>query len=122
VTKILVIDDDALMRNTIAKILRSGGFEVVEAEDGVKGLSQFHRERPDLVITDILMPDREGIATILEIRRGQPSARIIAISGGGRVGRTDFLEMAKSLGGIAVMAKPFLPKDLISHVRNCLSN
>lgn len=119
--KILVIDDDVMVRNTIAKILRHGGYDVILAEDGAKGLVQFHRERPDLVITDIIMPEQEGIQTILELRREDPNTKIIAVSGGGRIANRDFLRMAKSLGAVDTIAKPFLPKDLITRVQNCLA-
>jgi CheY-like chemotaxis protein len=120
--KILVIDDDLLVRNTISKILRNGGFEVTLAEDGVRGLASFRRDRPDLIITDIIMPEKEGIETILEIRKEHPAAKIIAVSGGGRVGNADFLAMAKSLGAVAVIAKPFRSEELIDHVRACLAS
>jgi len=119
--KILVIDDDLMVRNTIAKILRHGGFEVIIAEDGARGLVSFRREQPDLVITDIIMPEKEGIEVIIEMRRERPDTKIIAVSGGGRIGNADFLGMAKSLGAAAVIAKPFLPEDLISRVKTCLA-
>ena len=119
--KILVIDDDVLMRNTISKILRHSGFEVIVAEDGVRGLVSFRRDHPDLVITDIIMPETEGIEVIIEMRREQPNTKIIAVSGGGRIGNADFLGMAQSLGAAAILAKPFLPEELISRVRSCLA-
>jgi DNA-binding response OmpR family regulator len=119
--KILVIDDDVMVRNTISKVLRHSGFEVIVAEDGVRGLASFRRERPDLVITDIIMPEKEGIETIIEMRREHPDTKIIAVSGGGRIGNADFLGMATSLGAAAVIAKPFLPEDLISQVKSCLA-
>ncbi|HUB98097.1 MAG TPA: response regulator [Stellaceae bacterium] len=119
--KILVIEDDVMLRNTIEKILRHGGFEVVLAEDGARGLTSFRSERPDLVLTDIIMPEREGIATIVEIRRERPDAKIIAMSGGGRIGSADFLGMARKLGADDIIAKPFLPQDLIGRITACLS-
>jgi DNA-binding response OmpR family regulator len=119
--KILVIDDDLMVRNTISKILRHSGFEVIVAEDGVRGLASFRRDRPDLVITDIIMPEKEGIETIIEMRREHPDTKIIAVSGGGRIGNADFLSMATSLGASAVIAKPFLPEELINQVKSCLA-
>ena len=119
--KILVIDDDVMVRNTISKVLRHSGFEVIVAEDGVRGLASFRRDRPDLVITDIIMPEKEGIETIIEMRREHPETKIIAVSGGGRIGNADFLGMATSLGAAAVIVKPFLPEDLISKVKSCLA-
>ena len=119
--KILVIDDDPLVRNTILRILRASGFEVVAAEDGLRGMKVFRSEAPDLVITDIIMPDQEGIQTIIEMRRERPNAKIIAISGGGRVANADFLSMARSLGADSVVAKPFTPAQLVSRVDECLA-
>jgi DNA-binding response OmpR family regulator len=119
--KILVIDDDVLMRNTMSRILRNSGFEVVLAEDGVQGVAAFRREQPDLVVTDIIMPEKEGIETIIEIRRTSPDVKIIATSGGGRAGRADFLSMAQRLGATDVIPKPFLPQDLVNRVNKCLS-
>src|SRR5665213_86977 len=119
--KILVIDDDVMVRNTISKVLRHCGFEVIVAEDGVRGLASFRRDRPDLVITDIIMPEKEGIETIIEMRREHPDTKIIAVSGGGRIGNADFLSMATSLGAAAVIAKPFLPEELINQVKSCLA-
>jgi two-component system, chemotaxis family, chemotaxis protein CheY len=119
--KILVIDDDVMVRHTISKILRHGGHEVVLAEDGVRGMVAFRKERPDLVITDIIMPEQEGIATISQIRRETHDAKIIAVSGGGRIGNADFLAMARKLGANDILAKPFLPEELLSRVKTCLA-
>src|SRR5665213_3241891 len=88
--KVLVIDDDHLVRRTISRILQTGGYRVALAEDGAKGVAKFRSERPDLVITDIIMPEKEGIETIIELLRDNPQARIIAVSGGGRLGSMDF--------------------------------
>jgi DNA-binding response OmpR family regulator len=118
--KILVIDDDVMLRHTITKILRRGGYEVVTAEDGVRGMAAVRKEHPDLVITDIIMPEQEGIQTITQIRREARDTKIIAVSGGGRVGNADFLSMAQKLGAHEILAKPFLPEDLLGRVRSCL--
>jgi DNA-binding response OmpR family regulator len=120
-TKILVIDDDALLRNTISKILRRGGYEVVTAEDGVRGMAAVRTEHPDLVITDIVMPKQEGTETIAQIRREARDTKIIAVSGGGLVGNVDLLTMAQKLGAHDVLAKPFLAEELIGRVRSCLA-
>jgi DNA-binding response OmpR family regulator len=119
-TKILVIDDDILVRRTIARILEQGGYEVVLAEDGDKGVAKFRSERPDLVITDLIMPEKEGIETIIEMRREDPNARIIAVSGGGRVASMDFLVVASKLGAGAVLRKPFGPAELLDCVTRAL--
>lgn len=119
--KILVIDDDAMVRDTIVEILESEGYEVVSAGDGVRGLALFRREQPALVITDIIMPEKEGIETITEIRGSYPATKVIAISGGSRIGNVDFLKMARLLGAHDVISKPFDPDDFLSRVGNCLA-
>jgi len=119
--KILIIDDDAFVRETLIRILEDEGYQVITAPDGRRGLDAFRRERPDLVITDIIMPEQEGIETIMEIRGERPDAKIIAISGGGRIGNTDFLQIARKLGAADIIAKPFDPDDFITRVGTCLA-
>jgi len=119
--KILVIDDNVVVRNTIVQILETEGYEVVSAEDGRRGLSVFLGEKPDLVVTDIIMPEKEGIETIRDIRDLSPNAKIIAISGGGRIGSTDFLRIARQLGACDVIAKPLDPDYFIGVVRDRLA-
>ena len=119
--KILVIDDNVVVRNTIIQMLESEGYEVVSAEDGRRGLSVFRSEKTDLVITDIIMPEKEGIETIRDIRGEAPDTKIIAISGGGRMGNTDFLKIARQLGASDVIAKPLDPDHFISVVRDRLA-
>jgi CheY-like chemotaxis protein len=106
-TKILVIDDDAVVRTTIEQILEVAGYQVLCAEDGVRGMAVFRNEAPDLIITGIITPEQEGIQTITEMRKEKPDAKIIAISGGGRVANTDFLRIARALGAMGAIAKPF---------------
>jgi DNA-binding response OmpR family regulator len=114
--KILVIDDDDLVRRTVAKILRSDGHEVVCAGDGIAGMRVFREQAPELVVTDIIMPEREGIETILAIRRENPKVKIIAISGGGQFGEVEVLKMAQLLGADDVIAKPFRAEELLSRI------
>jgi DNA-binding NtrC family response regulator len=114
--KILVIDDDHLVRYALSKILLSAGYQVVTASDGRRGMAVLRAEHPGAVITDIIMPEQEGIDTIIQIRRERPRVKIIAISGGGRIRNVDFLEMAQSLGASDVLAKPFEADELL----NCL--
>jgi DNA-binding response OmpR family regulator len=118
--KILVIDDDALVRHTISRILERSGYQVVLAEDGAEGVAKFRNERPDLVITDLIMPEKEGIETIIEMRREDPAARIIAVSGGGRLGAMDFLVVAHKLGAGEILRKPFEPAELLGCVSRAL--
>ena len=111
--KILVIDDDSRIRRLVAQILVRENHHVIEAADGKKGIDQFAAHRPDVVVTDLLMPVQEGIETIRELRRIAPSLRIVAMSGGGTDHNLMFLGMAKALGADAVLAKPFRADELI---------
>jgi len=118
--KVLVIDDDSLVRDNIVRILERQGYQVLVASDGVRGLRMFRSEQPDLVITDVIMPEKDGIETIREIRGDCPDAKIIAISGGGRIGNVDFLKVAEKVGASEIIAKPFDPSVLVNVVSRCL--
>jgi CheY-like chemotaxis protein len=115
-TKILVIEDNIVVRQVVADALVSAGYSPVLASNGREGLDLFMQEGPALVITDILMPEVEGIETILRLRRLQPDLKIIAVSGGER----DYLGMAAKLGACAALAKPFRPAELLGIVAECL--
>jgi CheY-like chemotaxis protein len=121
VKKILVIEDNVIVRNTMSRILEAAGYAVVMANDGLQGVESFRKEHPDLVISDIIMPEQEGIATIRQIIGEKPDAKIIAISGGGRIGNTDFLQIAKKMGATDAIAKPFDPDDLLDRIATCLN-
>jgi DNA-binding response OmpR family regulator len=118
---VLVIDDEQLIRLQVRTALETEGFVVHEAANGNEGLTRIALVVPDVVITDILMPDKEGIETILELRRRYPTIRIIAISGGGRTGNKDFLRTAKHLGADRTLAKPFALGALLRLVREVLA-
>jgi DNA-binding response OmpR family regulator len=120
--RILLIDDDIAVLRTLEIILSDLGYDIVTARDGNEGLRAFHRTHPDLVITDLIMPEKEGLETIIEMRRERAEVKIIAISGGGRVHNTNFLEMAASLGANAVLPKPFDPSELAEKITACLSS
>jgi CheY-like chemotaxis protein len=119
--KILVIDDDAGVRSVISDILAPSGHSVVTAENGRRGLALFLSDPPDLVITDIMMPEQDGIETLREILHARWDAKVIVISGGGRSDNTDFLESARLLGAADIVAKPFDPDDLLRRVDHCLA-
>jgi DNA-binding response OmpR family regulator len=118
--RILVIDDDHAVRLTIQTFLERAGHEVVCASDGDQGLRAFVSVSPQLVITDIIMPNKEGIETIMQIRAHDATTPIIAMSGGGRVGNGDFLKMATRLGADQVLAKPFDRHELTAAVHRLL--
>lgn len=113
---VLIIDDDALVRSALCRILQRGGYEVIAASTGVEGLRLFAERRPRLVITDVIMPDKDGIETMREMRAAAPETPIIAVSGGGRIGNADLLRMARGLGADAILAKPFEPAQLLELV------
>lgn len=112
--RVLVIEDEAALRQTIRRMLESAGHEVVEAENGRTGLEIFRKNSLDVVITDIIMPNKEGIETIRDIRALNPDIRIVAISGGGRTKNFDFLRIAGKLGANATLAKPFQRQQLLA--------
>ena len=119
--RILVVDDEELARFTIRDILETAGHEVVEAANGNEAIA-FQKANPcDLMITDIIMPEKEGVATIIELKRDYPDLKIIAISGGGRTKNLDFLQLADEFGADKILAKPFLEDELIVRVNACLA-
>jgi DNA-binding response OmpR family regulator len=120
VAKILLVDDDAMVRASLIFALEDAGHVVVSAGNGDEGLAALDREPFDLVILDILMPEREGIETIREIRKTWTAIPVLAISGGDKTGWSDFLRMASALGATDTMAKPFTAHDLVSRVERLL--
>jgi CheY-like chemotaxis protein len=117
---VLVIDDDAALRRTLRRVLERAGHQVLEAPEGRTGLKVYLERKPDLVITDIIMPEQEGIETIMELRRVAPTVPIIAISGSGPVGKVDFLHMAEQIGANVVLRKPIRAEDLTAAVARVL--
>jgi len=119
--RILLIDDEDMVRDLFRSILIDAGYEVVGAVDGSDGVRRIEREPFDLVLTDILMPEKEGVSTIVEIRQMCPKIKIIAISGGGRAANFMPLEIAKKAGANLTLAKPIEPEDLLQAVRKMAS-
>lgn len=118
--RILVVDDEELARFTIREILESAEHEVTEAFNGIEAISRQKEQPFDLVITDIIMPEKEGVETIIELRKDFPDLKIIGISGGGRTRNMDFLELAKQFGAERILAKPFTADELLENVDACL--
>ena len=119
--RILVIDDDELVRATLKSALELAQHDVVVAKDGLQGLANYQDGDFDLVVTDIIMPEKEGIETIIELRQQNPAVKIIAISGGGRTSNEIFLDVAKKFGAVDVLSKPFSPKQLLASVERALA-
>ena len=121
-TRLLVIDDDNLVRAALTDMLQTAGFEVVAASNGRRGLELLETTPVDAVITDILMPEQEGLETIREARQRFPDIRILAISGGGAGGgETQLLRFAESFGADQTLSKPFTGSQLVAAVRTLLA-
>lgn len=118
---LLIIDDEKPIRELLEEVFTSEGFEVGLAETGARGLGSAAARAPELVITDILMPEKEGLETILELRRSFPTLPIIAISGGSPRMSFDVLDAARRFGAARTFTKPFDPFDLVATVRELLS-
>ncbi len=110
--RILLADDEASIRILVSRVLRQEGHEVYDAKDGQEAIEQYLTIHPDLLLTDLIMPVKEGIETILEVRKFDPNARIIVMTGGGRTNPAIYLGMAKALGAAEVLAKPFTVEQL----------
>jgi CheY-like chemotaxis protein len=119
---ILIIDDESEVRYAIRAVLEDIGHSVVEAGTGTEGLERFKEGKYDLVICDIIMPDKEGIETIVEIRQIEPEQRIVAISGGGRINKEDYLAVAAAVGATHTISKPFDAETLTELVSRILPN
>jgi len=111
-----------MVRRAVEMLLEDHGFRVVTAVDGIDGLQKFRQVAPDVVLTDIIMPNKEGIALTMELRREHPESRIIAMSGGGRMGNSDYVTIATKLGADIGLRKPFDDEQLISTVRALLDH
>ena len=120
--RILVIDDDDQMRVLLRQVMEWAGFEVTEAEDGREGMHKQRRQPADLVITDLIMPEQEGMETIRLLKKEFPQTRIIAISGGGRIGPEAYLPAAQELGADRVFSKPFDVRELAGAVKELLAH
>jgi len=119
--RILIVDDEELARFTIREILETAGHEVIEARNGNEGLACQKASPFDLVVTDIIMPEKEGVEMIIEMKRDFQNLKIIGISGGGRTHNLDFLDLAKKFGAERVLAKPFTEDELLECVDETLS-
>jgi YesN/AraC family two-component response regulator len=120
--RFLIIDDEKMVRSTLRKILEKNDHQVLEAHNGREGLQIYGDNQDiDIVITDIIMPEVEGIQVIMELRKRKPDQKILAISGGGRTKNQDYLKAATQLGANATLAKPFSVKDVVATVQKCLA-
>ena len=119
--KILVIDDEPVIRVLLRQLFEKKSYTVFEACDGKEGLDLYKKETPDVVVTDLIMPEEEGLSVIKKIRKMEPDAKIIAISGGGMGSAEVYLKLAKTMGAQYVFQKPFDAREMLSTVENMLT-
>ena len=116
-SKILIIDDDLLVRKMLTKLLKKNGYAVITAVDGKNGIELFNQHRPNLIITDLIMPEKEGLEIIREIKKLGPNVHIIAISGGGTIEPILYLDLAIKLGADQAFSKPIDTDALLSAIK-----
>ncbi len=118
--KILLIEDDKVVAASLAIFLKNDGHIVETAYDGMHGMASVAANPPDIVVTDLFMPEKDGLEAIRELRVLRPDLPVIAISGGGSLSSNDALRLAKSLGAQEILSKPILADQLRSAVKRCL--
>lgn len=118
---ILIVEDDKELREMLKMSLLRRNFTVLEAENGREAIIHFKPSLTDLVITDLIMPEEDGLKVIIKLRELKPSMKIIAISGGGKAGPGSYLSMAKALGANAIFSKPFSINDFNAKIEELLN-
>ncbi len=119
--RVLVIDDEELVQDTLVQVLEEEGHEVERVGDGAQGIRRCDEGSFDLVISDLIMPGQEGAQIIALIRENNPNLKIIGMTGGGRVGDTDVLQLARQAGANRGLRKPFELDEFLSAVRALLA-
>ena len=117
---ILIIEDDNEVREFLDSVLIRAGYKTRTAANGREGVQVFRSQPFDLVITDIIMPEKDGIETIMDMKREQSDLRVLAISGGGRAEPDNYLESARLLGADATMKKPFTNQEILATIKQLL--
>jgi DNA-binding response OmpR family regulator len=118
---VLIVEDDKELREMISISLLRRKFIVMEAANGKEAIMHFKPSITDLVVTDIIMPEEDGLKVIMKLRELKPSLKIIAISGGGKAGPGSYLNLAKALGADAIFYKPFSLNDLTDRIETILN-
>lgn len=118
---ILIVEDDKDLREMLKISLLKRKYTVMEASDGKEAILRFKSAVTDLVITDLIMPDEDGLKVIMKIRELKRDIKIIAISGGGKVGPGNYLNVARALGADEVLPKPFSMNEIISRIDELLN-
>ena len=117
---ILIIDDEPQIRSMIRLILERAGYSVTDAADGVEGMRRFRENPVDLIITDLIMPNKDGIGMIIELKKEFPDVKIIAMSGGGLNRPEGYLRGAQKLGAACTLSKPINRQELLRVVKDTL--
>jgi CheY-like chemotaxis protein len=118
--RILIIDDESQIRSMLRLMLERVGYEVVEAPDGIEGIRKYREKPTDLIITDLIMPNKDGIGMIIDLKKEFPSVKIIAMSGGGVNRPEGYLDGAKKLGASRTLTKPIDRDDMLTAVKETL--
>jgi DNA-binding NtrC family response regulator len=120
--KIVIIDDDASLRGTLRVLLEKRGYTVAEAENGRDGIKKVESVGADLVLTDVIMPDQDGIETVQILRKTYPGTKVIAMSGGGSFRMNELLTMATKLGAEGRLEKPFTSEEVLKEIDRVLQH
>ena len=120
--RILIIDDEPQIRSMLRLMLERDGYEVVEAPDGIEGIRVYRQNPADLIITDLIMPHKDGIGMIIELKKEFPDVKIIAMSGGGLNKPEGYLKGAQKLGAVCTLTKPIDREGMLRAVRKTLKN
>ena len=118
--RILIIDDEQQIRSMLRLMLERDGYEVVEAPDGIEGIRAYRQNPTDLIITDLIMPNKDGIGMIIELQKEFPDVKIIAMSGGGLNKPDGYLKGAKKLGAACTLTKPIDREKMLRAVKNII--
>lgn len=118
---VLIVEDDNELREMLKLSLIRRKYTVIEAVNGKEAISHFKPSITDLVVTDLIMPEEDGLKVIIKLREIKPSLKVIAISGGGKAGPGSYLNLAKVLGADAIFSKPFSTNDLIAKIEELVT-
>ena len=119
--RLLIVDDDNMVRAMLQQMLERAGYDVIAAKNGVEAELICSQKKPNLVITDIVMPEKEGLELIRDLKLMFPDIKLIAISGGGRISSDDYLTIARGLGAIYTLKKPISQVELLNTIKELLN-
>ena len=120
--RILIIDDESQIRSMLRLMLERAGYEIAEAPDGIEGIRKYRENPADLIITDLIMPNKDGIGMIIDLKKEFPKVKIIAMSGGGVNRPEGYLDGAKKLGATRTLTKPIDREEMLKAVKETLKD